>query len=229
MRSLFPSLDEAAAATGFSLDQIILKGHAQTYDGDVFAALKLEEARSYLMWDARAAKSRVEQLPWVHTAQILRVYPNTVEITITERKPYAVWRVGNRFQLIDGTGRVLSSVGKAKAGDLPKVAGEGAAREAKAMFDLMAAFPDIRSRFLEAERVGRRRWNLHLADNITLKLPASGEAAALAALKNDADLNSLLNTTGTTIDFRGRGQVSVKRNESDTREKPDAVSSGANS
>jgi cell division protein FtsQ len=166
---------------GFGLSQVSLTGHRFTPDADVFDAVGLASAHTLLGFDTRAAQDRIERLPWVERASVERVLPDRVEVRIVERTPYAVWRLGSSEFLIDKTGRALGAAPKgAGAPQLPRVAGEGAATEAGRLLELLAREPALKSRVEMAERVGRRRWNLHLTGGGRILLPAEGEAEALA-------------------------------------------------
>jgi cell division protein FtsQ len=50
-------------------------------------------------WKLRAA---LQQIPWVGTANIRRVWPTTVEVTITEKQPIALWN-GQALMAADGS------------------------------------------------------------------------------------------------------------------------------
>jgi cell division protein FtsQ len=165
---------------GFGLTQVSLTGHRYALDSDIFDAVGLDSARTMLSFDSRAAQDRIERLPWVERASIERVLPDRLEVRISERSPYAVWRLGNRSFLIDKSGRVLTAVPAGAMPSLPHVAGEGAATEAARLFALLAAYPTLLARVDIAERVGGRRWMLRLTDGGILQLPARSEADALA-------------------------------------------------
>jgi cell division protein FtsQ len=166
---------------GFGLTQVSVTGHRYTPDADVFDAVGLASAHTLLSFDTRAAQDRIERLPWVERASVERVLPDRVEVRIVERTPYAVWRLGSSGFLIDKTGRALGTAPRgASAPQLPRVAGEGAAIEAGRLLELLAREPALRSRVEMAERVGRRRWTLHLTGGGRILLPAQGEADALA-------------------------------------------------
>lgn len=165
---------------GFGLDQVSVTGHRYTLDSDIFDAVDLGSARTMLSFDSRAAQDRIERLPWVERASIERVVPDRLEVRIVERTPFAVWRQGSRFFLIDKSGRVLGPVPKEEMPSLPRVAGEGAPAEAARLFGLLAGQPSLAQQVEFAERIGGRRWMLRLADGSTMQLPADGEAEALA-------------------------------------------------
>lgn len=208
---LLPSADVTLFFTGLRIDQVALTGQRHTADSDVFDALDLNEVRSLLSFDSAAARERIERLPWVATASINRVYPGALKINIAERKPAALWIKGDREYLIDVTGRVLSAVKPGSHTQLPRIAGDGAAAEARALFDLILRYPSIKERFELAERVGGRRWTLRLRDGITIHFGSDREANAFAALSSDADLGVLLTGRDIIIDLRTPGRMTVRR------------------
>ena len=128
---------------GYGLTQVSLTGHRLTPDSDIFDAIDLASAPTMLSFDSRATRKRESRpCPGSSKASIERVFPDRLEVHITERTPFAVWRLGGRHYLIDKTGRVLATVPPNTAPALPRVAGEGAAAEAAALFALCS--PAIR-------------------------------------------------------------------------------------
>src|SRR5262249_44552738 len=110
--SMLPDMDEVSYWTGVRIEQVSLSGQRFTTDSDVFGAIDLPNAGSLVTFDANGARERIEQLPWVKTASISRVYPSSLEVRITERRPAAVWHNEGRELLVDGSGRVLSALKK---------------------------------------------------------------------------------------------------------------------
>jgi cell division protein FtsQ len=199
--------ERAAEWAGLGLQRIAVSGHDFTEDGDILAALGLDHARTLLSFDVAGAQARLELLPWVERASIGRVVPDGIEVRITERSPAAVLRVGERGWLIDRAGRKLQAVPAAVMPELLRVSGRGAAQEAAALSALLARFPRIAPRIELAERVGARRWTLHLAGGASVHLPADREAEALAHLARvlDAGLAKAKN-----IDLRVSTRVLVR-------------------
>jgi cell division protein FtsQ len=184
---------------GFGLRQVSITGYRFTADGDIYEAIDLEHARTFLSFDSRAAQRRIEALPWVDTASIERILPDRLEVRITERTPIAVWQRAEGFFLIDATGRVLAAVPSNRLPPLPRVAGEGAAEATAALLRVLAAHPAVLNELTLAERVGARRWTLRLADGGSILLPATGEAAALARA---VVIRNALARRGIAIDLR---------------------------
>ena len=132
--------------SGFGLSQVSVTGYRYTLDSDIFDAIGFAHARTMLGFDTRAAQDRIERLPWVERASIERVLPDRLEVRISERSPAAVWRRGDRNFLIDQSGRILAAVPRDAMPSLPRVAGEGAAGEAAALYVLLAEHPAFMAR-----------------------------------------------------------------------------------
>ena len=203
-------IDRLVAWAGLGLEEVSLTGHRFTSDLDVFDALDLPNAHSFVAFDTGAARARIERLPWVATAAITRVYPGQLEVRITERTPFALWQRDGRHQLIDATGRVLSAVKPEDYPRLPRFSGEGAAVEAASLVALVDRHPDLRARLLEAERVGERRWTLHLQGNVTLHLPADREAVALGEVAASDGLKAIIEGRDRIVDLRASRRITTR-------------------
>lgn len=213
--SVAATLDRFALAAGFTIDQVHLTGQRYTADSEIFAALDLASERSILTFDSRAARERIERLPWVASAEITRLYPSRLAVSIAEREPYAVWQLGDDNRLIDATGRILGRVQPELAAHLPRIAGEGAPEHAPALFAMLPRYPDIARRIEAAERVGNRRWTLRLKGDVTLHLPVDREEAAFRQLTDDKAPAGILDVSRQVIDMRVAGRMTVRTKPAD--------------
>ena len=116
-----------------------LSGQRFTPDADVFEAIDLPNAGSLLTFDATATRARIEALPWVATATISRVFPGALDVAHHRAPAVALWLHDGREYLDRCPGRVLSALKPGTRVRLPRVAGEGADREAQALLDLVVA------------------------------------------------------------------------------------------
>ena len=101
--TVLAKLETWAQLAGLGLDQVTLIGHRYTADTDIFEAIGLKRARTMLSFDPAAAQARLAELPWIQQASLERVFPDRLEVRVTERTPVAVWSRGERSFLIDGT------------------------------------------------------------------------------------------------------------------------------
>jgi cell division protein FtsQ len=207
---LLAEFDEVAEMVGLHIDQIALQGHRFTNDTAIFAALDVERSGSILRFDSEAARRRIEALPWIEHAVIERRWPDGLDVRVTERRPFARWSDGERTALIDATGRILAYVQADAAANLPHVAGKGAPQHTQSFLFELAGHPDLARRVQASERVGDRRWRLHLANGPVIELPAEGEGAALDRV-DELQRSAIFDLApGYVIDLRLPGRIGVR-------------------
>ncbi|MDP3896413.1 MAG: FtsQ-type POTRA domain-containing protein, partial [Mesorhizobium sp.] len=90
-----PTLVQAVTArSGFAIDDVRMSGNKETSDIDILERLGLDGWTSLIGMDADAARKRISDLPWIESVSVRKIYPNTIEISVVERKPFAIWQHG---------------------------------------------------------------------------------------------------------------------------------------
>jgi cell division protein FtsQ len=102
----------ALAHTGFvDVDHFAVTGSEASSEVAIRRASGIHEGDALLTLDESDAEKGIEALPWVAEADVVKQWPGTVAITVTERAPVAVVQlseqVGAPQALVDGSGRVL--------------------------------------------------------------------------------------------------------------------------
>lgn len=111
-------------AEGLRIDRIRVQGNERLSTADALAMLDGLRGEHVLAVDLEAWQGRLMTSPWVEYAALRRVLPSTVEVTIQERHPMAIARVGEQLLLVDPAGRLIDEYGPAYAQlDLPMVDG----------------------------------------------------------------------------------------------------------
>ena len=217
------SADALAVKVGLGINQIAVTGSRNTLSDDIFAALKLEHDGSLLAYDTAAARSRLEALAWVESAQVSRTLPDGLDVAIRERQPFAVWQHRQLMFLIDAQGRTLEPASRTDHPELPFVVGEEADAGAHALFDMLKSHPALRDRLDAAIRVGGRRWDLQLRNAPTLMLPEDKPEEALAWVEKMDKDERLLDRRVDQIDLRVPGRAAFHL----TPARPGALNRGA--
>src|ERR1700727_440321 len=120
--------------------------------------------------------------PCVADAAVLKLYPDRLQITITERVAFALWQKDGRVSVIAADGTVLEPFVENRYLGLPLVVGSGAERQAKDFLAVLDRYPDIRAVLRASILVAERRWNLRLANGIDVRLPETDVEGALDRL-----------------------------------------------
>ena len=200
----------ATAWAGFAIENVRITGQSETSEVDVLDRLAIGPFPSLLTLDIEAARERIEALPWVKHVTLKKLFPDTVEIAIVEREPYALWQHGGDVSLIDDGGKVIADRFSERYATLPRVVGRGAAEKATAYTALIAEFPAIARRARAGVLVSERRWTVVLDNGIQLVLPADdpeGALATIVALDRD---HSVLSREIAALDLRLPGRMIVR-------------------
>lgn len=202
--------DQVMTAAGFGIDEVAVSGHRFTADSDIFDALDLANTTTMPALQSAQVQARLRKLPWVANASITRVFPGRIDVTVTERTPFAAWSNGSATVLVDITGRELSAVRDADWPNLPRIKGAGAPEAANALFQMLASVPEISQRVQLATRITQRRWQLQLTNGVLLELPPEGEANSLASLLADGTATVWLDKSNTIIDLRSPTRIAAR-------------------
>lgn len=203
-------LQAVTSRLGFAVDNVKISGYRETSEIDILDRIGLDGWTSLIGFDAEAARERVAGLPWIETASVRKIYPDTIEVLVTERTPFALWQHGSQISVIEASGNVIAPFTNGRHARLPLVIGLGAREQAAGFIDRMKAHPELAARVKGYIRVAERRWDLRLENGITIKLPESSEDAAInELLAMDAE-SALLSRDVETVDMRFADRVVVQ-------------------
>jgi cell division protein FtsQ len=201
--------DTAASSLGFRIATISLSGEKEMSREDILNAIGVTNRTSLLFLDADAARARLLANPRIGDAAVLKLYPDRLQITITERQAFALWQKDGKVSVIAQDGTVLEPFSGRYAG-LPLVVGKGAERRAKDFLAVVDEYPDVRGAILASIMVAQRRWNLRLNNGIDVELPESNVEAALQQLVALDHDKKLLSRDVASIDLRIPDRVTVR-------------------
>jgi cell division protein FtsQ len=200
----------ATANTGLTISEVRITGQTDTSEIDVLGRLDVADGASLATFDVAAARDRVETLPWVERAVLTKLYPSTLQVAISEKTAFAIWRRGEESFLIDRDGAVITDVVDARHANLPMVAGEGAAAHVAEVLAMIAAEPSIEQNFDAAVLVAERRWNIVLGGGIEILLPEADPASALGKVAVFDTLSGLLSRDIAGVDLRDPKRLVIR-------------------
>lgn len=195
---------------GLVVDDVLVEGRVETKAQDVLAALQIERGMPVLAIDPRAAKERLEQIPWVQEASVERRLPGLVRVRLVERVPMALWQHEGRFVLVDRLGGQIETADVGRFANLPHIVGENAGVAAGELLRMLGAEPALERRVVAAVRVGGRRWNLRFDTGVDVMLPAENAPAAYMQLAEFEREQSVLARDVKIIDLRLPDRMTLK-------------------
>lgn len=201
----------------FDVDRVEVDGATRIDAATVLWAAGIAPGHALLTLDEAGAERRIEDLPWVAEADVVRDWPGTVRVVVTEREPAALVQVDPALPpaVVDGTGRVLDVGGQVPPGLVTVIGGpsrlvEGEVVPATARDALRVAVGAAQrvpgavvsvSRDLEATLTGGGLVRFGSTAALEEKL------VALATVLSDVDVTNLA-----VLDLRVPGSPALTRN-----------------
>ena len=107
-----------------SSDYIQTSGQEHVTRAQILDVMGSDIGRNIFRVPLEDRKRQIEEIPWVESATVMRLWPNQLRVQINERKPVAYVRVGSKIALIDATGVIMDVPPRAKLSySFPVIAG----------------------------------------------------------------------------------------------------------
>jgi cell division protein FtsQ len=200
---------QMASFVGLAADDIKIEGLTHHDPETLLAPIGVTPGGSLVNFDAATARRILENLDWIKSARVQRLFPNQLEITIEEREPFAIWQRDNNYYVIDRDGVAMSGIPASLMVRLPLVTGEGAQTAASELINQLEATPELMLQVKAAARVGDRRWTLYLDSGVTILLPEKGWQQALVDVQRLDQTQHLLSKGISSVDLRLPDRISV--------------------
>ena len=109
-------------APRFAVTSVDVEGISRVSPARVRAAAAIAPGTNVWRIDPRTVVERVEAVPEIRRAEVIRRYPNRVTIVVEERRPFTLVHAG-RLHWLDEEGRLLREVPQAVVPPVPVVSG----------------------------------------------------------------------------------------------------------
>jgi cell division protein FtsQ len=131
----------AGTSAMFTIDRITVRGNAHLSTGEILSLVDGLKGQNLLSARLGGWRQRLLDSSWLYDAALRRSLPSTVEITVVERRPIGIGRIGSGLFLVDARGAVIDEYGPRYADiDLPVIDGlSGAAAGSEAELDARRA------------------------------------------------------------------------------------------
>ena len=106
----------------FAVTAIDVRGASRVPIARVLAAAAIAPGSNLWTIDSRAVIARIEGMPEIRRADVVREVPNRLTIIVEERRPFTLVHAG-RLHWMDEDGRVLGEEARAVAPEVPVISG----------------------------------------------------------------------------------------------------------
>ena len=187
----------------FMIKVASIDGSSDELANEIREILPLDFPVSYFDLDIKYLHKVVNEIPAVASAAIKISVGGVLQINVTEKSPAFMWRKDDVMSVLDETGsfiRIANS--RVDYPKLPLVVGEAANLVVSEISSLMQANEYFKDHVRAFIRVGERRWDLILENNVRIMLPQREFLAAFDRLMLMNEAGSLLSGRLSNIDMR---------------------------
>lgn len=204
------SFIEKSVTHGFVIKDVQVTGRNRVSKEILIGLLNMKAGDPIFTFDPTEAKKNIEQLSWVHSAQIERRLPDALLINIKEREPSALWQHNKKLVVIDFDGIVLTDKNIGRFNHLPLLVGATANKHALDILPLLYAEKEVIDNTQAITRIGDRRWDLTLKNKAIVKLPEKDVGLALSRLAQLERDEGIFKKDLSIIDLRLEDKVVIR-------------------
>jgi cell division protein FtsQ len=205
---------EIGSGAGLKVEEVLVRGQHNTPKELIRAALGVTRGDPLLAFSPTQAKTRLEGIAWIESAEVQRHLSGNIIVTIVERRPFAIWQHQGQFSVVDRDGRVISADTLDAFGPLPLLVGDGAHKHGAALYDALAKEPEVLRRTQALVLISERRWNLRLHNGTDVMLPEGHEDEAIQRLSELQKTGALMDRSVVAIDMRLPDRLVVRQTPS---------------
>ncbi|MBF0146924.1 MAG: FtsQ-type POTRA domain-containing protein [Magnetococcales bacterium] len=197
----------------FVLKTVQMEGVIRTPLQMATEQMRIDKDANLLWVDPRTIKERLEAMPWIRSAWVRRIFPDTLAVQITEKIPVCMGVIEEKLHIMDEYGQPIKPFATGDTMILPIVrpaANKESAREVVWMINLLDRFPGLKGMISEAVGFSGKRWALYTTRGIKLLISENAEQE-LGLLMRLQEKYKILDRKIQQVELRIPGKVAVRR------------------
>ncbi|MCE2516851.1 MAG: FtsQ-type POTRA domain-containing protein [Alphaproteobacteria bacterium] len=205
---------EFSVDSGLRLEEIIIKGRVNTTEAELINAIGTPWYDPMLTLDLDRIHHNITALGWVRGAQVERVLPAKLVVTLDERQALALYQDDAGHHVIDHTGTIIAGVKAEDFTHLPVVKGPNAPENAAEILTLLKQQSQLFADVWSLTYQSNRRWDVYLRNNIRIQLPERDTAGAWSKLAAMDREHRLTKRDVINIDLRVPNKIVIRPSRS---------------
>lgn len=205
--------DIIARGLGFGLEKITIAGINRLPEARILGTAGISPKVSLPFLGAQTVRERLEADPFIKSAEVRKLYPHELSLTIVEREPFALWQRNGDLYVVARDGTVIDGLRDASLVGLPLVVGDMANERAAEYVALLDAAGPLRGQIRAGMLVSGRRWNLKMRNGLDVRLPETEVLGAMARLVRLDRESGLLGKDVLAVDLRMPDRIVVRLTE----------------
>jgi len=197
--------------TELSISRILVTGAQEPLKKEITSLIQNATTEGYSALKAQALREKIQSINKVEKAFVKFSTDGLVMVNVLEREEAVVFFNNDFYEVLDSKGVILSvSPDYVGLSGFPLLVGKDGSKNINALLSLVDDIGSFKSDVLYYEWVGERRWNIHMKNDLLIKLPENNLSKGLELMRMFLhDTNNLLKPIG-TVDLRNIDKPIIK-------------------
>ncbi len=201
----------------FSVKHIDVSGNHFVQKDEIILKSGLKKSDSIFSNSVENIRSLILEIDELKNVMVMRKFPDTYKIYVSERKPIAYLKRGNKLLFVDEDSNAFPIKRIPYDKNLAILTGKNAEAEVSDLFSILNKFPVLKEHIAFCNRVSERRWNIQTKANILIKLPEKNILSALSYLEKNSRGEFCFQKGISIIDLRINDRVIIHKLENRNR------------
>ena len=187
----------------FQIKKIEIKNNKILSKDDILNEIKPIFGRSLFLFNSDELFDLISRVDFVDSAEIKKIYPSTLKITIKEKNPVAILLIDKKKYLVSSSGEQINFIENNKFNDLPVIFGADIKKFQvlyKTLESINFNIDEINSFYFF--KIGR--WDIKLNSGVLIRLPQNKYRESL---ENFIKVNSEIKNKYKIFDYRIENQL----------------------
>lgn len=187
----------------FQIKKIEIKNNKILSKDDILNEIKPIFGRSLFLFNSDELFDLISRIDFVDSAEIKKIYPSTLKITIKEKNPVAILLIDKKKYLVSSSGEQINFIENNKFNDLPVIFGADIKKFQvlyKTLESINFNIDEINSFYFF--KIGR--WDIKLNSGVLIRLPQNKYRESL---ENFIKVNSEIKNKYKIFDYRIENQL----------------------
>ena len=210
----FESFNKILINNGFKIQNVEINGLNHLNKEDILEIIRSYNHINIFSVNLKKVYKEIKRNTWVKQGSIKIIYPNTIKIWLTEKKPIAIWqKKSGDYYLVTKIGEIILEKNLSNfKNKLPIIIGKNANKNVYSILKLLNSNKKLAKNIWSLTYINERRWDLHFKQGVTIRLPSKNvEKAWLKILYLNRTFD-ILNLDLTEVDLRNPKQILGKIN-----------------
>ena len=187
----------------FQIKKIEIKNNKILSKNDILNEIKPIFGKSLFLFNSDELFDLISRVDFVDSAEIKKIYPSTLKITIKEKNPVAILLIDKKKYLVSSSGEQINFIDNNKFNDLPVIFGTDIKKFQilyKTLETINFSIDEINSFYFF--KIGR--WDIKLNSGVLIRLPQNKYRESL---ENFIKVNSEIKNKYKIFDYRIENQL----------------------